>query len=239
MDKVALESAMRALWAAEITQQEFLKRTRVYWRAVARGIFSTWRKKLPAWVEPADVEQELMMVVLRTIPLWDPERSSNVRVYVTWCAVHRTQRELHRWRGALLRGNEARNPSRFEAPLSRLPGVRRESDEAAQERAIERSLPAQPPEQEQRAEAAERFSSLLRRCQTPREALVLLALRQVDGETARAAALLFESFAARVECELEDEEHAREVVEKSARAIAVREFGRGCGTQEDRAERAA
>ena len=115
------ERAARALKAKEITADQFLLATRERWRRTARYIHERWRRKLPAWVEPEDVEQELVLLVLLAIRRYSRRRAGKMTLgqYATWGAIHRTQRQIHRWREASLSGNEGRNPSRCEIAFCR------------------------------------------------------------------------------------------------------------------------
>lgn len=210
------ERAARALKAKEITADQFLRATRERWRRTARYIHERWRRKLPAWVEPEDVEQELVLLVLLAIRRYNRRRAGRMTLgqYATWGAIHRTQRQIHRWREASLSGNEGRNPSRCEIAFCRAFGP--ETDPFAK-------APPAEARQCEAVEASERFEVLLAGCETVREALSLSALRRAAGDPRAAARLLFSDYATRVECELGSEAQARRVVVESLEAIAARE----------------
>lgn len=208
------EASARALYEGRISEGAFLRETAEKWRQTAHFLFSRWRRKLPAWVEPEDVEQELVLLVLKHVRKWSPERGGmTIGSYVLWCAIHRTQRAMDQWRGA----RDGSKPSRSEIAFSR--AFAPDADPLAKLKASGANAL-----QEEAAEAAEVFTSALGGCRTVREALVLLALRRAGGSPALAAALLYGDFAARVECALADEGHARRVVAESVSAIAAREF---------------
>ena len=213
------ERAARALKAREITADAFLRATRERWRRTARYLHERWRRKLPAWVEPEDVEQELVQLVLLAIGRYSRRRAGKMTIgqYATWGAIHRAQRQIHRWREASLSGNEGKNPSRCEIAFCRAFGP--DTDPFA------KAPPAQAGQCEA-VEAGERFEALLAGCETVREALSLTALRRAGGDPTGAARLLFRDFASRVECELTSEAQARRVVVESLEAIAEREVAR-------------
>jgi hypothetical protein len=203
-----LDDAAHALRAGTITANEFLKRTGPRWRSTARHLHTRWRRKLPAWVERDDVEQELKILAVEFVRTWDADRSTRASLgsYVMWCAVHRTQRKMDHWRGASLTGNSGKNPGRHELAFSRVydpadgdPGTR---------------VPAPEDDPIDRLESGEQFEIILARCQTVRQALVLLALRATDGAVDKAADALWRNFRARLECDLRSEQHAAEVVRR-------------------------
>ena len=214
-DAESYEAAARALKRGEITPDAFLRATRERWARTARYLHERWRRKLPAWVEPADVEQELVLLVLRAVRRYSRRRAGRMTIgqYATWGAIHRAQRQIHRWRGASLSGNEGRNPSRAEIAFCRAFGP--DVDPMAK-------APPVAAGQDEAVEASERFEELLAGCETVREALSLTALRRAGGDPRAAARLLFSDYASRVECELASEAQARRVVVESLDRIAER-----------------
>jgi hypothetical protein len=209
-----LTSACLALLAGEISESEFARRTAERWRRTARYLFSHFRRKLPAWVEPADVEQELALLSLRHVRKWDPTRANGKSVgqFVAWTTIHRAQRRIDHWRGASLNGNHGKNPSRAEIafarayspevdPLERLAGE--DGREGAEERLDE-------------------YAEALVACEDLRDALALVALRRAGGEPSEAGRLLYGNYAARVELGLRSEEEARGVVLASVAVLAER-----------------
>jgi hypothetical protein len=211
-EREAFEHAARALHEGKIGEGQFLAATRERWRRTARYLFEHWRRKLPAWVEEVDVEQELGLLALKHVRDWDPGRGA-IGPFVLWSTIHRAQRELNRWRGACLSGNEGRNPSRAEIAFCRAFGPEVDPMAFADPCAAT---------QEQEIDRRERFEEILSACESVREALVLLALRRAEGSLCEAAALLFGDYASRVECELVGEEHTRQVVKESVSKIVAR-----------------
>lgn len=212
-EREAFERAARELREGKIGEGQFLAATRERWRRTAHYLFEHWRRKLPAWVEDVDVEQELTMLVLVHVRAWDPSRGAALGPYVLWSAIHRTQRQMNRWRGASLTGNEGKNPSRAEVAFCRAfgpdvdPFLRAEPTGARQDEEIERG---------------EQFGEVLGACESVREALVLLALKRAEGSLGDAAGFLYGDYASRVECELASEAHARRVVEDCVAKIVAR-----------------
>lgn len=214
MNNDEFEGRMQALRAGKVTEDEFLRSTRDRWRAIALYLYGRWGRRLPAWVEVEDVQQVLMMESVRFVRSWQPGRGPRLATFVAWSAQNKAKKAMNKWRGALLSGNSGKNPSRFELPFS---AVFPDGEESAGTR-----VPATAPEQEEAIESGRAFYSALDETHTVREALVLLALRASDGSMVRAAEALYEDFAARVECELTSERHARAVVQRMVSRLAHR-----------------
>lgn len=113
-----LNAAMLDLHRGIIVADHFLRVASRKLSFLARDIWYGWRKKLPSWVECVDIEQELQIRVLEFVPKWDPSQSEKIWDFVIWSATHRTQRQIHKWRGASIHGNEGANPSRAELAIS-------------------------------------------------------------------------------------------------------------------------
>ena len=191
---------------------------------IARDIWRGWRRKLPAWVEFEDVAQVLDQQILVYVPRWSPERCERIWDYVIWSAVHRTQRQIHRWRGAKIHGNEGKNESRAELAFSKVFRNDAQYQEDAGSRIDAILTKAKPVAQEPEAEIdrSAKFDEVLQHAKTIREALVLHALRACDGSILQAAAAIWEDFHARVECGLTHERQARKAVRETLEAIARR-----------------
>jgi hypothetical protein len=199
-----LEAAGKALRAGEITKNEFVRRTADRWRRTSQHLYSRWRRKLPQWVEREDVEQELVLLALEYVTKWTPGRGASLPSYVLWCSIHRAQRKMDHWRGASLSGNSGKNPGRHELTFSRIaspdgddPGTR---------------VPGENDDPLDLIESGEEFEVAMARCQTVRQALVMLALRATRGDVERAAWSLHRNFRSRLECDIESVEHAEEVI---------------------------
>jgi hypothetical protein len=210
-----LEEAGHALRAGRITPSDFLVRTGARWRQTAAHLYSRWRRRLPAWVERDDVEQELKLLAVHYVRTWDPGRSraTTLGSYVVWCSIHRTQRKMDHWRGASLNGNSGKNPSRYELAFSRVydaedgdPGTR---------------VPGESEDPIDRIDSGRQFETMMQHCRTVRQALVLMALRATEGAVDRAAHVLWGNFRARLECELRSEAHAQGVVRQVIEDVMV------------------
>lgn len=213
-----LDEAMLAYRAGSISGNELLKLTGPKWRRVARDLHHRWRKKLPAWVEPEDVEQELVLQVFEHVNAWDPERGMPVGAFVVWAATHRTQREIHKMRGARLHGNEGQNPGRPERTFSNLQGRRGDDGER-----MEFDPTSLTPERALQCEAAsveQVLSVAIENARSVRDVLILYALRESGGEPDEAACRIFESFSARVQCGVRDAGHARSLVRRVILGVA-------------------
>ena len=195
---------------------------------IARDVWRGWRRKLPMWVEYEDVEQALHVQVLHYVPKWRPERGERIWDYVIWSAVHRTQRQIHKWRGAKIHGNEGKNESRAELAFSRVFRNDPQYQEDASSRidvVLSRHAPLPEPPEDGLDHDAE-YEDLLRQARTPREAIVLRALRE-HGTIHGAARFIWDDFSLRIECGVTSDEAqvarvVREVVEAVARRHLVR-----------------
>lgn len=199
-----LDQTGMELRAGTITEDRFVRLNAERWRKTASILFSRWRRRLPAHVEREDVEQELVLLALRYVRSWSPDRGTSLASYVHWCSVHRTQRCMDHWRGASLSGNSGKNPGSPEVEFSRLHGV---DDEPPGNR-----FPGMSDDPLDRIESGEEFERVLRHCRSVRQALVLLALRATDGSIDKAARALCGNFRAKLECEIRSDQHARVVV---------------------------
>src|ERR1019366_303074 len=224
MKSMELDELATALWrvarppssvaAITIAQDVFVRATSPYWRRVALDVYRRWRRKLPSTVEFEDIEQEFTMQVLEHVPHWDPGTGMPISKFVCWAATHRTQREIHKMRGARIHGNEGKNKGRPETTFSAY-SAKRASHGARDGRPEDVDPCDLVPlyaTQDVRAALREVLSDALVDAVTVREAFVMLALQNCDGDPDDAAVKLFESFSSRVECELRDVEHARRVV---------------------------
>ena len=171
------------------------------------------QRKLPAWVEREDVEQELTIQVIKSARKWQPKRGGGIGMYVGWGSLRRLRRVLNKWRGASIHGQESRNPSRVEIAFCRAFGP--DVDPMAK-------APPIAADQVESAEAARAFDAMLQGARTSGEALVLLALRRTDGSVGESARLLYGDAGARLECGIRSEARARWMVLRTVRQLAAR-----------------
>lgn len=214
-----LDEAMLALRDGRSTGDKFLRATGPRWRKIARDLHHRWRKKLPAWVEVEDIEQELVLQVFEHIGEFDPARGMTIGGFVVWAATHRTQREIHKMRGARLHGNEGQNPGRPEKTFSNIRGQR--GDDGERMEFDPTSLFPAKAQQFEDASVEQVLSDAIQRAQTVRDVLILYALRESGGEPDEAACRIFESFSARVQCGVLDAGHARSLVRKAILTVAA------------------
>ena len=214
MKSAEIDECAMALWGKQITEDAFIRGTAGHWRYCAADIWRRWRRKLPAATEFEDIEQEFLIQVLRHVPEWRPDRGMAIGKFVAWAATKRTQREIHGIRGARIHGNEGKNPGRPETTFSSYAARRaaRGARDGRPEDVDPSDLVPIHATQDIRAALREILSDALADAVTIREAFVMLALQNCDGDPDDAAVALFADFSARVECELRDVEHARRIV---------------------------
>ena len=199
-----IEGPALALWDGRITENEFVRQTMKSWQRTAAYLFSTWRRKLPSWVEVVDVQQEIVVLAIEYVRRWDPSRNSPIGKFVTWSAIHRTQRAMNVWRGASTHGREGANPSRVELAFSRVYGA--DVDPFAK-------LSPMHAEQDAMVARSERFAGLLEDA-TARQAVVLALLRAADGSVEQAAQLAASDVVVLAELGATTAEQARKIIVK-------------------------
>ena len=180
-DMLFPEDALLALRGGKLAALAVL---RPHIRRMAAKQYRDFARKLPAWVEREDVEQELTIQVLKSARAWSPACGGGIGMYVGWGSLRRLRRVLNHWRGASLHGRESRNPSRAEIAFCRAFGP--DVDPLAK-------APPVAADQAESADGARVFDALVRGAATTREALVLLKRGSQDGalspDEARAMAL--------------------------------------------------
>lgn len=221
-EREEFERACEQHWAGRSSDAAFVRATTEKWRRTAAYVFAHWRRKLPAWVEQEDVEQELLVLALRHLRSWDPARGASIGRYVEWGAIHRAQRQINKWRGASIHGREGSNEGRAERAFSRV--FADGSDPLAR-------LGATEPDQEDAVEVSEAFGRLIGEA-SPRIAVALLALRATGGSAELASRLLAADPAALAEAGGGGLRGARKAVAEAVEALA----GAAGGTRVPEAE---
>ncbi len=211
-----MDAAALAMRAGQIDDNEFVRRTAPTWRLEAGRLYARWRRRLPAWVEASDVEQEMVLQALVHVRKWDPAVGSRIGPHVIWCSIKRAQRKINHWRGASLHGDASKNASHFEVAASQAFSRRPDEEEEVE---IGTRVPVRDEDPVERREAEERFEDVLQSCETVREAIVLLALRACGGSMKRAAEQIYANVHARARCGLTDRQHARRVVGGAVHSI--------------------
>ena len=211
-EKMAIHRAAEALRAGVMTEGEFLRATDAAWRRTAAYVYRHWRGKLPAHVEVDDVLQELRLQVLQHVRAYDPARGSSIGKFVRWGAIHRTQREINRWRGASLHGNEGANPGRPETTFTQAfsPDV----DPLA-------TFGTEAIDREEQVEDYEGYKERVAECETAAGAVARLALWHAGGSVPDAVRLIMGDIGARLECGVSTARGARRLVEREAAVLAA------------------
>ena len=102
--------------AGRIDFAKFEQLTRHMWARFARIQLRRWRA--PAYVTEQDLIQEMLVAVFAFTLKWDASHAVPVRRYVTWNAIDKARKWLHKQRRA---GHEGgRGSSRFDLPVSSL-----------------------------------------------------------------------------------------------------------------------
>lgn len=94
----------------------FERATRHSWSRLARMILARWRA--PTYVTEQDLIQEMMIAAYSFTMKWEPRHGIAVRRYVTWNAIDKARKWLHKQRRAGHDGG--RGHSAFDLPFSSL-----------------------------------------------------------------------------------------------------------------------
>ena len=191
------------------TFDEFVRETRQRWAAMARWLMR--RMHLPGWVEPQDIEQDLMAEAWKATWKFEPGRGSmTLERFVRVTAVNETKKRLHKARGANM--HTCSGPSRIDLPFAHMS---EDGEEAVQQ------LLAAPATQEEEAIRVQEVRELAKRCRSIVELLTVQALA-TTGDLHATIELLFEDPDARELLGLRNAEHASRVVTRVACEFASR-----------------
>jgi len=179
MTETTFEVAVKRLHDGRCTFDEFARATRGRWEALARHIMRRWR--LPPWVAPEDMVQELLLGAWRVVWKYDPRRGVSLAKYVIYGSVDYAKKKAHKVRGANLHRGTDSSPSRFEVTLSRRDGEDYE---------WWANLLRSEPDQEDGLLRREDVARALAACESPREAYVVSALA-ATGSIGAAAERLY------------------------------------------------
>jgi DNA-directed RNA polymerase specialized sigma24 family protein len=211
-----LETQCNALRAERITFAQFVDRTRSDFVRLANHLLRLWPS--PAWMVPEDLVQELYLGVWIALPDFDPDRGPTLARYLTWNAMHRAKRALHKARGASIHGSADKAPSNIEKPLSWL-GEPGDGDLLAEVRL------AEPPTAERTMIALEdRTMSVdraLAACTSATERVAIIALEE-GGDVDGAARILYDNLPFRVALGFGNPKQATRYVTRAVRAVAQR-----------------
>ncbi len=206
------EKALEQLRIGRITFGEFIALTQTRWEALAALISRRW--KMPGWVTRQDIEQELHAGVSEFVWKWSPVYGVTLSRYVTFNAMDKAKKRVHKLRGADYTGRGIDfNPSRYETPISSFA-----TRDGGEESKLLEKLVTEP-EQYERVMRREAIDRALAACENERELLTVQALAETQS-IALAAELLYEDKEARLRCRFSCEKHARKVVERAAESVA-------------------
>jgi DNA-directed RNA polymerase specialized sigma24 family protein len=110
-----MREALLAVWVGSMTFDAFARATRGEWRRIAADLVRRWAP--PGWVTTEDVEQDLLLAAWLFLDAYRPDSPAGIHAYVTWNAMDKAKKRLHKVRGAVLAGSADRAPSRIERPI--------------------------------------------------------------------------------------------------------------------------
>jgi len=190
----------------------FARETDGEWRALARMLLRRW--DAPPSAGEDDLVQEMLVAAWTSMPRFDPSRGPSLHRFVTYNAVDKAKKWLHKARKATREGDRGR--SRYPVPASMLRkderaaveylDRRRVSPDASPEEAIER-------EQERR----ESLIRVLEQMDDDLDRLLVLAVVDAEGDLELAASRLWEDSRMRLALRGGDREDVRK---KLRRAVA-------------------
>jgi DNA-directed RNA polymerase specialized sigma24 family protein len=192
------------------TYGEFARETRERWVAMARWLMRRWR--VPGWVDVEDVVQELMIGAWRGCFEYQEGRGTrSLGGHVEYVATDKAKKRMHKWRGALLHGNPDAEDGHMDVPFC----VVEDGDGWVD------TLSNVPPGQEDALMRRQSGRAVLRQCQSIEELLVVQALAETESFIG-SAALIYGDEDSRQLLELRSEEHAAQVVVRTAYAVVDR-----------------
>jgi len=201
-----VQRELEALGAGRLTFDGFARATRLEWFRLAAYLLRRWQA--PADVGLEDLVQEMLLEAWSISARFDPGRGKTIQQYVTWNAVSRAKKWLHRQRCAYKLDD--RSPSRHALCMASL------DDDAP--RRLEPAAPAVPEERTRTRAVAE----ALGRLDSDVDRALLLSLVDARGDVERAARDVVARPRARWLLRLEDEAHARRAIRRAmARAQAA------------------
>jgi hypothetical protein len=203
-----VQRELALLRAGEIDFATFARRTQRHWQRMAAALMRRW--PLPAGVERTDVEQELLLAAWRLVPLWDPKRGPSLHHFVAWNASVVAKKWLHKQRRAKRLDDHA--PSRHALAFGSLVGE--DDDPERWDRMLREAYDA-----ERLLEWRQGLVDRVARAMVGQEAQVLLLLAGVQGDVEAAAVALYAEPRIRLALRLGNEEAARRVVRRVARAM--------------------
>lgn len=193
------------------TYEEFALATRRRWESMAAWLMRRWR--VPGWVEPIDVVQELLLGAWVGVWAYEPGRGTrSLSEHVVYTACDKAKKKMHKARGAKLHGNPDNEDGHLDVPYSHFG--------EAGERMLEATL-AGPPTQEEVAVRRQRVRRALAMCESVEEILVLQALDEADSVEGGVELVLGSEDAKRL-LQVQDEVDAARVVVRVAGALAER-----------------
>lgn len=193
-----MTAALRALREGQWTFDQFARHTARDWRLLAHYLLRRWR--VPEAVEPADVEQEMLVECWRAVADWSPEGGAPIAKYVVFRSVAAAKGWIHKQRAAHKRRDKS--PSRH--PLAEAKVGRGEDS------LLDQLTSA--PDQEAVLAAKERFEEVRRRARTARELCSMDALVKGGGTVDGAAEVLWADVGVRRRCRLNSRSDARRAV---------------------------
>lgn len=205
---MTFEQAIALLHDGRLDFTTFARATRPSWEKLARYLLRRW--KAPAWVEPEEIIQELLLGAWESVWCYSEHlaQGRTLDEYVEWNATDKAKKKLHKMRGAKLSKNADANASRYETPLSSFEATSEWLDGLLHEDAEQHDIV----ERKQRVERA---------CRTEAERRAMRALSET-GDIVRGAILLFEDDEARALCGLRTARDAGRFVASTAFAVAQR-----------------
>lgn len=124
---MSFSSSLHALREGEVSFPRFAADTAVVWQRFARYLSRRW--KPPAGVDEGDLAQELLVAGWAAVDRWDPERGVSIERYVTFQAIDKAKKWLHRQRNAYRRDDSS--ASRAPIPFSSLARDDEDQDDVA------------------------------------------------------------------------------------------------------------
>jgi DNA-directed RNA polymerase specialized sigma24 family protein len=218
-----MQAELEALRAGVITFDQFQRQTHSQWEKYASMLLRRWRS--PEGVEREDLVQEMMIAVWKSLPDWRPDGGKPLGEWVTYRAIDKAKKWLHKQRDAKRRDDKA--PGRY--PLRFTQVVRGDYTNEPEDQVIERlvavgrapvfsgTVSVEGPG----LEDIEQLSVVTGGLTDPRDRYCLVALVRAGGDVDLAAIEIYDDARTRLAFRLHTLKTARRVVAQALRKAAT------------------
>ncbi len=216
-----VERHLHLLRDGEIDFTDFASATKPDIAKLGAHLMRRWGN--PTWFTLDDLMQEMMIGVWHYIHRWDSSRGVSISRYVTWNAMNRAKRALHKARGAMDLAYADTEPSHMEWSIEDCAQGDNFEWQNTQDW-VDKYLSEEASAESLLGEFQERtifLAPFFEACETKKERHAISAIRDagtIDG----AGNLLFDDYDRRLACRVGSERRARNFITTHATRVAAR-----------------